>query len=152
MGCSGSGKTSLLKCINGLYFDYLTDETNIFLNKNSRIKTCFITQEVKDHILTGLTAGQAMTYASKLKNTKKTFNHKENVKNIMEELLIRNVFDTNVEKCSGGEQKRLIIAMELTSIIKPNLICIDEPTSGLDSKAAEVVSPTTFSMEIFQII
>ena len=141
MGCSGSGKTSLLKCINGLYSDYLTDETNIFVNKNTAIKTCFITQEIKEHILTGLTAGQAMIYASKLKTSEHNFNHKENVENIMEELLIRNTFDTNVEKCSGGEQKRLVIAMELTSSVKPNIICIDEPTSGLDSNAAEVVGP-----------
>ena len=54
--------------------------------------------------------------------------------------MISNTSKTFVEKCSGGEQKRLVIAMELTSFQKPNLLCIDEPTSGLDSNAAEVVS------------
>ena len=140
MGCSGAGKTSLLKCINGLNYEYLSDETTFLLNKNFLIKSCFITQEVKDHLLTGLTAGQAMTYASKLKNSDPVFDHKKNVEKLMDELLIRNTYETNVENCSGGEQKRLVIAMELTSHFKPNLICIDEPTSGLDSNAAEVVS------------
>ena len=57
----------------------------------------------------------------------------------MKQFLIDNTFDTSVENISGGEKKRLIIAMELTSSVKPNLMCIDEPTSGLDSNAAEVV-------------
>jgi ABC-type multidrug transport system ATPase subunit len=58
----------------------------------------------------------------------------------MIDLLISDIKDTNVENFSGGEQKRLVVAMELTSHIKTNLICIDEPTSGLDSNAAEVAS------------
>ena len=140
MGQSGAGKTTLLNSINGVYNQYLTAETTIFLSKFRRIKTCFINQNQKDHILNGLTAKQAVTYASKLKNSEKDFDHKKNVENIMNELLISNTYDTNVENCSGGEQKRLIIAMELTSGLKPNLLCIDEPTSGLDSNAAEVVS------------
>ena len=139
MGSSGAGKTTLLKAINGLYSDYLTEETVIRLSASQRIRPCFVTQNQKDHILTGLTASQAMTYASKLKNHDQGFNHKMNVEEIMFELLISDTFDTNVENCSGGEQKRLVIAMELTSKVKPNLLCIDEPTSGLDSNAAEVL-------------
>jgi ABC-2 type transport system ATP-binding protein len=54
--------------------------------------------------------------------------------------MISDIIDNKIEKCSGGEQKRIVIASELTSFIKPNLLCIDEPTSGLDSNAAEVVS------------
>jgi len=60
--------------------------------------------------------------------------------NLMEELMISDIWDNVVEKCSGGQQKRIVIASELTSMIKPNLLSIDEPTSGLDSDAAEVVS------------
>ncbi|CAG2112213.1 unnamed protein product [Medioppia subpectinata] len=39
-------------------------------------------------------------------------------------------------KCSSGQQKRIVMAMELTPDIKPNLICVDEPTSGVDSYSA----------------
>ena len=142
MGPSGAGKTTLLNSINGLYPNYLTNESTILLSKFRTIQTCFITQNQKDHIMTGLTARQAVTYASKLKNSDKDFKHYKNVENIMNELMISNTFDTNVENCSGGEQKRLVIAMEMTSTVKPNLLCIDEPTSGLDSNAAEVVGPS----------
>ncbi|CAG2104152.1 unnamed protein product [Medioppia subpectinata] len=47
--------------------------------------------------------------------------------------------DTTVQRCSGGEQKRLTVGLELVQQIKPNLLCIDEPTSGLDSNSSEIV-------------
>jgi len=139
MGPSGSGKTSLLKCIKGTNKDQLTNETNIYLCKSEKIRTCFISQDEREHLLKGLTAKQALIYASKLKNTGHQVDHQNNVKTLMKELLISGTENTNVENCSGGEQKRIVIAMELTSHIMPNLLCIDEPTSGLDSNAAEVV-------------
>jgi ABC-type multidrug transport system ATPase subunit len=58
----------------------------------------------------------------------------------MSELMINDIANTSIENCSGGQKKLIVIASELTSIIKPNLLCMDEPTSGLDSDSAEVVS------------
>jgi ABC-type lipoprotein export system ATPase subunit len=139
MGTSGSGKTSLLRCISGRYQTLLSDETRIYLSKFVKIRTCFVSQNEREHLLKGLTAKQSLTYASKLKNSDKKVDHEKSVQNLMTEFLIRDIENTSVENCSGGEQKRLAIAMELTSLIKPNLLFIDEPTSGLDSNAAEVV-------------
>ena len=60
--------------------------------------------------------------------------------------MLTNCADNRVSQCSGGEQKRLAIGLELTPRIKPNLICIDEPTTGLDSYAAEqVIKVISFS-------
>jgi ABC-type multidrug transport system ATPase subunit len=139
MGPSGSGKTSLLRCLNGRYQNLLTDETRIYLSRFEKICTCFTSQDEREHLIKGLTAKQTLIYASKLKNSDRNMDHEKNVKNLMTEFLISDIEDTYVENCSGGEQKRLAIALELTSQKKPNLICIDESTSGLDSNAAEVV-------------
>jgi ABC-type multidrug transport system ATPase subunit len=65
--------------------------------------------------------------------------HESNAMNLLSELMASDIADTKVEDCSGGEQKRLSIALQMTQRIKPNLLCIDEPTTGLDSNAAEVV-------------
>ena len=146
IGSSGAGKTSLLKSINGMYANLLTKESKIYLSKYRTIKTCFVTQDQNDHLMSGITAGQAMTYASKLKNSSsgQSVDHKKNVEDLMKELMIFNTYNTIVNKCSGGEQKRLAIAMELTETRnRPNIICIDEPTSGLDSYAAQLVSSIT---------
>jgi ABC-type lipoprotein export system ATPase subunit len=139
MGASGSGKTSLLRFISGRYQTLLNDKTRIYLSKFVKIRTCFISQDEREHLLKGLTVKQSLIYASKLKNSDKNVDHEKSIKNLMTEFLIDDIENNSVENCSGGEQKRLAIALELTSQIKPNLLCIDEPTSGLDSNAAEVV-------------
>ena len=90
--------------------------------------------------MNGLTAFQAIIYASKLKNLSKECDHKSNARKLMSEVMIGDIEKTLVENCSGGERKRVVIAQELTAIDKPNLLCIDEPTSGLDSNTAEIVS------------
>ena len=140
MGPSGAGKTSLLKCLNGRYQSLMTEETKIYLSIYKKIRTCFISQDVSEHLISGLTAEQTLIYASKLKNSDQQLDHALSVKNLMIDLLISDIAKSNVQNCSTGEQKRLVMAMELTSLNKPNLICIDEPTTGLDSNAAEVVS------------
>ena len=43
----------------------------------------------------------------------------------------------NIKGISGGERKRLCIAMELLS--KPSLLFLDEPTSGMDTSARRYI-------------
>ena len=139
MGPSGAGKSTLLKCINGRQISGIDGNTDIYLNSGLSIRSCFIVQDVKEHFLDGLTALQSLTYASKIKNMTINCDHKRIAQNLLQELGISRIGNTSVVDCSGGEQKRLAIALELTSRRKPNLLCIDEPTSGLDSFAAEEV-------------
>jgi ABC-type multidrug transport system ATPase subunit len=151
MGPSGSGKTSFLKCINGKSESGIGGESKIFLSSREKIRSCFIGQHEKEHLIMGLTAKQNLIYASKLKNSgnRLKIDHKNNAMNLMSELMISDIADNKVEDCSGGEQKRLSIALEMTQHIKPNLLCIDEPTTGLDSNAAEVVN---FILNYFEFI
>lgn len=152
MGTSGSGKTSLLKVLNGRMKTRLADSTEFHMSKYVPIRTCFITQEVSGHLMPGLTVGQILIYASRLKNCHmknldgagdQTFvDHEKLTMKILNELDLTDTVDTMVQHCSGGQRKRLALALELTSIQMPNLICIDEPTSGLDSNSARLVVQT----------
>ena len=152
MGPSGSGKTILLKCINGKNKSGFGEKSKIYLSSHSKIRSCLIGHE-NEHLIIGLTAKQNLIYASKLKNSGKNMNisHENNVNNLLSELMTSDIANNKVEDCSGGEQRRLLIALELTSYIKPNLLCIDEPTSGLDSNAAEVVR-TDFNIVYFKCV
>ena len=140
MGTSGAGKTSLLRVLNGQCKTRLSKTTRWYLSSLTKIDTCFITQEVSNHLITGLTVFQSMIYASRLKNIGSKIDHEKNVFSVLNQLDLYNTANTKLERCSGGEKKRLALAAELTALIMPNLICIDEPTSGLDSKSAEIVS------------
>ena len=141
MGSSGSGKTTLLKCLNASNKYSFSFQSNISVQKDIKITKCFIYQNHDQRVMTGLTVGQALTYASKLKNSCETdVNHKEIVSQVMSDLLISDIENNLIEKCSGGQIKRICIGLELTAVQKPNLLLIDEPTTGLDSNAADVVS------------
>ena len=50
---------------------------------------------------------------------------------IIRKLGIESCQNVRAENCSGGQQKRLSIALEL--IASPTILMLDEPTSGLDS-------------------
>jgi polar amino acid transport system ATP-binding protein len=153
MGPSGAGLTSLLMCLNGMNNSELSRETEIRLSCVHKIRSTFIGHNEKEFVIMGLTAKQNMIYASKLKNSShRECDHEMNVMSIMSDLMIADTMDTKAERCSGGEQKRLAIALELTAILKPNLILCDEPTTGLDSNVAEVVSHPIISLIFYYFL
>ena len=141
MGSSGSGKTTLLKCFNASNKYSFGSDSNIWVKNDMKIKKCFVYQNHDKRVITGLTVRQALTYASKLKNSEeRVVDHNQVVSEVMSDLLVSDIGDQLIEKCSGGQIKRICIGLELTAVRKPDLLLIDEPTTGLDSNSAEVVS------------
>lgn len=60
--------------------------------------------------------------------------HKKIVHNILKDLALEACMNNLVNNCSGGQLRRLSIALELLN--QPRLILIDEPTTGLDFSSA----------------
>lgn len=147
MGTSGAGKTSLLKVLNGQLKIRLSNETQIYMSRYTPIRICYLTQEVSGHLWPGMTALESLIYASKLKNCNVKLNemkennikHEKIAHSLLDELDLKNTANTLIQNCSGGEKKRLALALELTALQMPNFICIDEPTSGLDSNSSAIV-------------
>src|SRR5437868_14720121 len=115
MGSSGSGKTTLLKCLSGSNKYSFSDDSSVLGAKD--ITKCFIYQNHDQRVMTGLTVRQALTYASKLKNSEESdVNHNEIVTKVMSELMISDIENNLIEKCSGVQVKRFCIALELNSV------------------------------------
>jgi len=99
--------------------------------KIKRDNACYITQD--DHHQTLLTVEELMNLACDLK-LKQRHKKAEIMTDILENLHLNHRRNVTAEKLSGGERKRLSIALELVD--NPNIFFLDEPTSGLDEVTA----------------
>jgi ABC-type multidrug transport system ATPase subunit len=146
MGASGAGKTTLLNVLAGL--DVPTDGQvyingfNIHTEKNQIEGVIgYVSQD--DLLIEELSVYQNLYFNTKLcfANLSESQVHKR-VLQMLEDLGLENRKHLKVgsaldKKISGGQRKRLNIALEL--IREPAVLFLDEPTSGLSSRDSENV-------------
>ncbi|WP_101948886.1 ATP-binding cassette domain-containing protein [Mycobacterium sp. 3519A] len=135
IGPSGSGKTTLLKTVVGLArpssgsvsFD-ARDLHADYAALRSRIG--MVPQHDVAH--RGLTVAETLNFAAELRmppDTSKT-DRQQVVSRVLAELDMTAHADKRVDQLSGGQRKRVSVAMEL--LTEPSLLVLDEPTTGLD--------------------
>nr|XP_033326604.1 ATP-binding cassette sub-family G member 1-like [Megalopta genalis]XP_033326605.1 ATP-binding cassette sub-family G member 1-like [Megalopta genalis]XP_033326606.1 ATP-binding cassette sub-family G member 1-like [Megalopta genalis] len=138
LGPSGAGKSTLLNILAG--YNVTVGVTgcvsvNGQVETVDRLKTlsCYIMQ--KDMIQPRLTVFEAMQFAVDLKLGRVSKEAKfAIISEILEILRLKSAWSTVSERLSGGERKRLSIALELVN--NPAVIFLDEPTTGLDEISA----------------
>lgn len=134
-GPSGSGKSSLMNILTGFFQIGTKGNTNVsgVVEVNDNRKRAFIMQEENLHKL--LTVNESMTFSINLKTGSKLsqVEKKCKVDEILSNLGLESTADSYVEYLSGGQQRRLSIALELVD--DPSVIFLDEPTTGLDSSS-----------------
>ncbi|XP_066188432.1 ATP-binding cassette sub-family A member 9-like [Sylvia atricapilla] len=134
LGHSGAGKTTLLNVLSGLSFpsegsatiyDYRLSDMGDREEIRGMVGICpqFNTQfEV-------LTVKENLKTFAEIKGIKSKEVEQE-VQNILELLDISNIQDTQAEKLSGGQKRKLSIAIAMLG--RPQVLLLDEPTAGLD--------------------
>lgn len=100
----------------------------------ANIRIAYVPQN--NHLNENLTVLETLTFAFKLNKSNLKADEKK-IENIIDEFGLNNIKDNSVGRCSGGQQKRISIALELFS--NPNLLILDEPTTGLDSTSCALV-------------
>lgn len=84
-----------------------------------------------------LTVFETLKFSCEISSAKSTKNKVKKVEKIIKQFGIMKIRDTMIERCSGGQQRRISIAVELFS--NPNCLILDEPTTGLDSASCASV-------------
>jgi ABC transport system ATP-binding/permease protein len=135
IGPSGAGKSTLLGALTGMRpangGSVLYDDRDLYANYSElRHRIGLVPQENILH--TQLTARRALRYAAELRFPRDTSKAERNrrVDEVLAELSLTAHAETRTDRLSGGQQKRVNVALELMT--KPSLLFLDEPTSGLD--------------------
>lgn len=146
MGQSGSGKSTLLKTISTeimpTYGEIQIDGKSIYSNLN--YYTQFFGYVPQDDLLYSyLTVYENLWFRGRLRMPKLPKQYlDQKIYNILHQVNLLHRKDTRVgddkkKLLSGGERKRLNIALEL--LFEPTVIICDEPTSGLSYNDTEQV-------------
>ena len=150
MGPSGGGKTSLLDALaHRLRTKGATFTGKVLHNgrmprvRERRAEMSYVAQE--DTLMGAFTVRETLWFAARFyygyTKTKKAVIAQQ-VEELIDSVGLRSCADTIVgsiffKGLSGGQKKRLSIAIELLS--RPPIIMLDEPTSGLDAAAAYAI-------------
>lgn len=135
IGPSGSGKSTLLKALTGYrpadQGDVLYDNRSLYKQfAELRQRIGLVPQD--DILHKELTVQKALRYAAKLRFPGDTAEaeREARIDEVLRELKLDIHREKRVTSLSGGQRKRVSVALEL--LTKPSLIFLDEPTSGLD--------------------
>jgi len=125
-GNSGSGKTSLLEIIGGLLQE---QEGHVFFdnhktNPRQRRWLCGIVFQFPERFFIGTTIRKELKIGHKSIRSDK-------VENVIKQVGLSGInLSMPPENLSGGQQRRLAVAVQL--LRNPRIILMDEPTAGLD--------------------
>nr|AUG32680.1 putative ABC transporter, ATP-binding component [Paulinella longichromatophora] len=126
IGRSGSGKTTLLEVISGLtrFTTGLICWNNETLNIQHRRSMCGMVFQFPERHFLGLTVGQELKLGHRYLDGIRI--HK-----VLEQVGLDKIsLQVPPESLSGGQQRRLAIAVQL--LRDPYILLLDEPTAGLD--------------------
>jgi ABC transport system ATP-binding/permease protein len=146
MGPAGAGKTTLLKALNGYTppdaGQVLFNGEDLYTNQERfRLQIGYVPQD--DILHPQLTVREALYFTAKLRTDLRDNEIDRRIHQVLADLNIDDIGDRLIgsperKVISGGQRKRVNIAMELLS--DPSVLFLDEPTSGLSSyDAAQVV-------------
>ncbi|WP_238375065.1 ABC transporter ATP-binding protein [Vulcanisaeta thermophila] len=140
LGPTGSGKSSVLKVIAGIYRpqrgSVLIDGVDVTREPPERRGVSYVPQgyAVFDH----MTVYENIEYGLKIRGVPRDERRKL-VLGIAHELGIEHILNRRAHNLSGGEQQRVALARAL--VVSPRVLLLDEPLSMLDMETRDRILP-----------
>ena len=146
IGPSGGGKSTLLRCMNGLIPHFsggeISGQVDVFGSspikcdvKETAIKVGMVFQQPESQFVFDIIEDE-IAFALENRGMDRTAMH-QRVDWILEELNIHHLRRRKIRELSGGEKQKVAIASVLVS--QPRVLLLDEPTSQLDPRSADEV-------------
>lgn len=141
-GASGSGKTTVLRCLAGLeghaksivnISNEIWSDDQICLPAHKR-SVGYVFQDAG--LLPHLTVSKNLDYATKRSHQKCSERERSRIFSM---LAIEHIMNKLPSQLSGGEKQRVSIARAL--LIKPKILLMDEPLASLDAKRKHEILP-----------
>jgi len=132
LGVNGAGKSTTIKMLSCLIKPTSGDaliEGHSILKESDAIKSISDTSPQESAVAANLTVKENLLLMSSIYGKKKE-DAKIKIASIISSMGLEEVASKKAGKLSGGFQRRLSIAMALTS--DPKILYLDEPTLGLD--------------------
>lgn len=141
MGASGSSKTTLMSLIAGHVDPRSRTHGSILLNGKARDVKTWLSKvaylEQDDYVVPQQTVKEYIYFSVRCRIDRKKLGTRT-VNNVVDEAMkklhIHGLRDTMITAISGGERKRVMIAVEFA--VEADVLLLDEATSGLDSHLA----------------
>ena len=139
IGPSGCGKTTLLKLVAGIADG--EEEGEIFWKKRNLEMDDFLPGEISyvpqfSIAHEELTVRECVNFSLRLRvSGADAENRSAVVEQLLKEVRMEEFAEQRVKVLSGGQRRRLALAMELTS--QPEILLCDEVTSGLDPRSED---------------
>ena len=142
LGPSGAGKSTLMDSLNGMRpateGQVLINNQDLYEHLDSLKQSIgYVPQD--DIIHRELTVYRTLYYVARLRLSRDV--SAQEIEQIVNEVMdvtgLSERRDVSVGQLSGGQRKRVSIAVEL--VTKPSIIFLDEPTSGLDPATEEKI-------------
>lgn len=135
IGPSGSGKSTLLNALTGLrpaQSGRVLIDGGDFYSRYEEMRFWVGAVPQADLVPAQLRVREALEFAARLRFPKDTpaDARRARVSEVLEELGLADRGDLRIDRLSGGQRKRVSVALEL--LTRPQILFLDEPTSGLD--------------------
>ncbi|MDD7362875.1 MAG: ATP-binding cassette domain-containing protein [Peptoniphilus sp.] len=145
-GKSGQGKTTFLRCLNGLEtYDAGTisfDDKVMAVGETDAKKIGMVFQGY--HLFPKLTVWENILLAPLYHGIEREV-AEERAMQLMKDLDIEDEKDKYPRALSGGQKQR--VAIVRACMLEPDILCFDEPTSALDADTIEKLSATMKSLK-----